>query len=125
MRRSLAPTLLLAAPLLLGACSQASDAIGGVVDSVQGAVDGVSTVQDACAQAESALKSGEPDNKISEAFAQPLAELKALLQGASLIPGLQSIINSLDSAQAALQAGTADTAQLGKQLADACQIVGK
>lgn len=123
MRRSvlLPAAALLATAGLLTACSGATDAI----NAVQGAASAVGSVQDLCAEAETALASGEPSSQIAAAFSQPLAELRSLLEGATLIPGLQGVVDSLDSAQAALEGGTANTAELSQQIADACSVVGQ
>ena len=109
----------LLATALVG-CSQAADAISTVQDAGQALV----TVRDLCASTEQSLASGETDAQIAEGIRQPLAELRALLAGAAVIPGLQGVVDALDAATAALDAGTANTVALGTQLADACAAVG-
>jgi outer membrane murein-binding lipoprotein Lpp len=120
-RRALLVAPVLAGGLLLAGCSQAADAISTVQDAGQA----LSAVQDVCSQTEEALASGKPDAQIAEAFRQPLAELRGLLDGATIIPGLQGVVDAIDEASAALDAGTANTAELGQQIADACATVGQ
>ena len=120
MRRSLL-VIALAAPVLLAGCSEATEALSAVQDAGKA----ISSVQDVCSQAEAALASGESNAQIAEGFRQPLEELRTLLAGATVIPGLQGVVDSLDQATAALDAGTANTAALGKQLAQACAAVGQ
>lgn len=110
----------LATTTLVG-CSQAADAISTVQDAGQA----LSSVRDICASTEQSLASGETNAQIAEGIRQPLSELRSLLAGAAIIPGLQGVVDALDAAQAALDAGTANTVDLGAQLADACAAVGQ
>lgn len=105
----------------LAGCSQAADAISTVQDAGQA----LSTVQAICSSTEQSLASGETDAQIAEGLRQPLEELRSLVAGASVIPGLQGVVDALDQAMTALDAGTANTVALGAQLADACAIVGQ